>query len=141
MRSWCQKNQYPRFSDRKWRSHLAWQDCDCEIVFERRRGNYPEVVGDAKCKFDLGKRGCIPGLLRGLIGMKVGGIRTLKISPRLAYGEAGTKKCVPPNAVLLCAVKQLDVIEIRAKNKPHHPPVKRLRVACPIDSRFCISRR
>lgn len=45
------------------------------------------------------------GLFYGIEGMRVGGKRTLKISPHLAYGEQGVEGMIPPNAVLRVTVE------------------------------------
>ena len=58
--------------------------------------------------FRLGDGAVIPGWERGIAGMKVGGTRTLKIPPRLAYGDAGAGGgTIPPKAHLIfeCELK------------------------------------
>jgi FKBP-type peptidyl-prolyl cis-trans isomerase len=57
----------------------------------------------------LGTREVIAGLQRGLLGMRVSGLRRLVISPRLAYGKSGVPGIVPPNAVLIFDVELLGV--------------------------------
>ena len=49
---------------------------------------------------ELGAGQVIPGVERGILEMKVGGLRTLVIAPELAFGEAGTNG-VPPNSVVI----------------------------------------
>ena len=46
----------------------------------------------------------IPGVFYGMEGMRVGGIRTLRIPPPWAYGESGVPGLVPPNAVITAEV-------------------------------------
>ena len=51
--------------------------------------------------FQIGLRQVILGWEKGLIGMKVGGKRTIKIPPELGYGSRGAGNLIPPNAVLI----------------------------------------
>lgn len=50
----------------------------------------------------LGSRRLIAGVEASLVGMREGGYRKVRISPHLAYREAGVDGKVPPNAVLVC---------------------------------------
>ncbi|MGC2477495.1 MAG: FKBP-type peptidyl-prolyl cis-trans isomerase [Candidatus Sulfotelmatobacter sp.] len=59
--------------------------------------------------FTLGKGDVIKGWDEGITGMKVGGKRQLRIPPELAYGDAGFKTIVPPNAILIFDVQLLAV--------------------------------
>lgn len=45
------------------------------------------------------------GLFYGIEGMKIGGKRTLKISPHLAYREKSVEGAIPPNAALKVEVE------------------------------------
>ena len=45
------------------------------------------------------------GLFYGIEGMRIGGKRTLKISPHMAYRDKGVEGMVPPNAVLKVEVE------------------------------------
>jgi len=58
--------------------------------------------------FRIGAREVIAGLDRGVVGMRVGGIRKLRISPHLAYGDRSVPG-IPANAVLNLEVELLDV--------------------------------
>ncbi|MAS93995.1 MAG: peptidylprolyl isomerase [Verrucomicrobiales bacterium] len=61
--------------------------------------DYDEENGDI-AEFRIGERQIIPGLERGVIGMREGGTRRLPISPHLAYGDSGVPDRIPPGAVL-----------------------------------------
>ena len=55
--------------------------------------------------FPLGRSFVIPGWEKGLVGMKVGGKRTLKIENELAYGPNGRPPVIPPAATLMFDVE------------------------------------
>ena len=60
-------------------------------------------------KIPLGRSWVIPGLERGLVGMAVGGKRTLKIAPELAFGPQGNAGSIPPNATLVFDVELVSI--------------------------------
>lgn len=61
-------------------------------------------------QFVLGEHTVIPGWDEGLVGMKVGGKRTLIIPPQLAYGAGGTPDgTIPPNATLTFDIEMVAI--------------------------------
>lgn len=59
--------------------------------------------------FQIGVRHVIPGWEIGLMNMKVGGKRKIKIPSELAYGETGAGDLIPPNATLLFDVEIISI--------------------------------
>jgi FKBP-type peptidyl-prolyl cis-trans isomerase FkpA len=56
----------------------------------------------------VGAGEALPGLERGLRGMRSGGRRQLVVPPHLAYGRAGTAD-VPPHSTLIFDIEVVDV--------------------------------
>ena len=65
--------------------------------------------------FQIGLRQVILGWEKGLMGMKVGGKRTIKIPPELGYGSKGAGNLIPPNAVLIFDVEIVNTFPPRYK--------------------------
>lgn len=70
-------------------------------------------LGDSKMrnqpiKFTLNSNSFIKGTDEGIVGMKAGGVRTMIIPAKLAYGEAGIG-FIPPNTDLKVVIELLEV--------------------------------
>jgi len=59
-------------------------------------------------EFRLGQGMVIKGFERGILGMKVGGVRKVTIPPELGYGRKGSPPNIPPNATLTFEIELLD---------------------------------
>jgi peptidylprolyl isomerase len=84
----------------------SWVTVRCHYYLNR--GEKVGVDNDLT-SFRIGERQVIAGLEKGVIGMRIGGKRKLRISPHLAYGEAGVPGIIPPLAVLICDVELISV--------------------------------
>jgi FKBP-type peptidyl-prolyl cis-trans isomerase FkpA len=69
---------------------------------------FDSSVGGEPFTFQLGAGKVIPGWDEGLVGMKVGGKRTLVVPAAMGYGSRGAGP-IPPNANLIFDVQLLDV--------------------------------
>lgn len=60
-------------------------------------------------QFPLGAGRVIKGWDKGVVGMKVGGQRTLLIPSEMAYGARGAGGAIPPNATLIFDVELIGI--------------------------------
>lgn len=59
--------------------------------------------------FEIGKRKVIRGWDEGVLTMKVGGRRQLKVPSALGYGTVGSPPVIPKNATLIFEVELLEI--------------------------------
>lgn len=59
--------------------------------------------------FDIGKHKVIRGWAEGMLTMKVGGKRQLKVPSPLGYGSVGSPPVIPKNATLIFEVELLEI--------------------------------
>ncbi|MBP8231209.1 MAG: FKBP-type peptidyl-prolyl cis-trans isomerase [Rhizorhabdus sp.] len=77
-------------------------------VQDERGRKFDSSHGGTPLSFRLGAGLVIKGWDDGLIGMRVGGVRTLIVPPDQAYGRKG-KGPVPPDSWLMFEIELLDV--------------------------------
>jgi FKBP-type peptidyl-prolyl cis-trans isomerase len=100
-----QRHRWYRLTLRAWlhnRKPVVWREpfglCD--------RGSHISHGGRTMtADFRYDRVFLIAGLFYGIEGMRIGGKRTLKISPHLAYRDRGIEGVIPPNATLEIEVK------------------------------------
>ena len=101
------RNNYYQLSMKMWLNHgdsIKWEKeyglLDRSILSEDKT----ELIAD----YRIDREYLIPGILYGIEGMRIGGIRKFKIKPHLAYGENGVQNMIPPNAMLIIEVKIIE---------------------------------
>ena len=76
------------------------QDGKVVVGYKGQLMSNNKVFDEGSISFRVGERKVISGWEQGLVGMRVGGKRTLKIPPQLAYGKKGIGEVIPPNSHL-----------------------------------------
>jgi rhodanese-related sulfurtransferase len=75
-------------------------------VFDTSKGKKP-------LEFIIGTNTVVPGFEKGVMGMKVGGVRTVNIPPELAYGSQGVPGVIPPNSVLIFEIELISASMVK----------------------------
>lgn len=86
---------------------------DSEAEFDSNADRDPETGDGTKPPYPvtIGKSEVIDGWHEGLVGMKVGGERTIEIPWQKGYGEAGSPPNIGPKANLVFKIKLLDMVK------------------------------
>jgi FKBP-type peptidyl-prolyl cis-trans isomerase FkpA len=80
-----------------------------EKASQYRGKQFDSSIGKTPFSFKLGVGQVIAGWDQGVVGMKVGGKRSLIIPSALGYGSTGAGSAIPPNAALVFEVELLSV--------------------------------
>ncbi|MEN9995815.1 MAG: FK506-binding protein [Pseudomonadota bacterium] len=70
---------------------------------------FDSSIGKAPFSFKLGAGQVIAGWDQGMVGMKVGGKRTLIIPSAMGYGSSGAGGVIPPNTALVFDVELISI--------------------------------
>lgn len=89
--------------------HYTGWNFDQDAAGQRGKKFDSSVDRGEPFNFLLGAGRVIRGWDEGVAGMRVGGVRVLKIPPELGYGRAGAGGVIPPNGSLVFEVELLDV--------------------------------
>ena len=93
LRMWLNKGDPVRWQ-------TAWGQIDTAVLEDDRT----TLTTDVR----INREALISGLFYGIEGMRVGGIRKLRISPHMAFGERGVPGIIPEDAVLVAEITILE---------------------------------
>jgi peptidylprolyl isomerase len=84
----------------------------CHCVCTRRKGDvvFTSEPNDPY-RIRVGGRDCYVGIEYGLIGMRVGGKRSILVPPNLTYHERKTYREIPQDAMLIYELRLVDLPE------------------------------
>lgn len=85
------------------------------VLFEYElRYNRGELIADSSeygpYDYRLGCRECAPGVEFGLMGMRAGGTRVVKVPPHLTYVDRQIDPSIPENAVIIYTLRLLKIL-------------------------------
>jgi FKBP-type peptidyl-prolyl cis-trans isomerase len=75
-----------------------------DTVASSRTGPYPY-------QFEIGQRNAFPGIEYGVVGMAVGGLRSVRVSPQLTYYEQKVLQDLPPGVALRYEIELLRIAD------------------------------
>ena len=89
------------------RGKVALVHYDCFLprgdkVDSSRNGPYP-------LQLEIGQRRTFPGIEYGVVGMSVGGLRSVRVSPQLTYDEQKARPDLPPGVALRYEIELLRI--------------------------------
>ncbi len=84
----------------------------CHCVCSRRKGDVLFASDtDTPYPIRVGGRDCYAGIEYGLLGMRIGGRRTVIVPPNLTYDERKTYLDLPADALLVYDLRLIDLPE------------------------------
>ena len=88
----------------------SWVKIEYTGSFEDGKVFDTNVGKDNPLVFQIGMKEVIPGFEQAILGQNKGSKRKIKIPSKLAYGEKGAGKLIPPNSNLIFEFEILDVL-------------------------------
>jgi FKBP-type peptidyl-prolyl cis-trans isomerase FkpA len=76
---------------------------------DNKGAQFDSSVGGTPFSFTLGQGSVIAGWDRGLVGMRVGGLRRLVVPPSLGYGDFRNGP-IPANATMVFDIELVEVV-------------------------------
>ena len=99
-----ERQQIYRMRIRMWLNRgdpVRWQHPSGPVDTARLEDDGAALVSDLR----VDRENLVAGIFQGIDGMRVGGLRKLKISPHLAYGARGIPGIIPANAIVVAEVE------------------------------------